>query len=47
MNSDQYMKVLKEHMLSMFYIHSCEVFMQDNAPYHKSKKVTNFSNSKK
>ena len=28
-------------MLSMFHIHSCEVFMQDNAPCHKSKKVTN------
>ena len=29
-------------MLSMFHIHSCEVFMQDNAQCHKSKKVKNF-----
>ena len=42
MNSNQYVKVLEEQMLSMFHIHSCEVFMQNNAPCHKSKKVTNF-----
>ena len=47
MKSDQYVKVLEEHMLSMFHIHSCEVFMQDNAPCHKSKKFTHFLNSKK
>ena len=47
MNSDQYVKVLEEHMLSMFHIHSCEVFMKDNAPCHKSKKVTNFLQQQK
>ena len=47
MNSDQYVKVLEEHMLGMFHIHSFEVFMQDNAPCHKSKKLRIFSNSKK
>ena len=47
MNSDQHVKVLEEHMLSMFHIHSCEVFMQDNAPCHKSKKVTNFLQQQK
>ena len=47
MNSDQYVKVLEEHMLSMFHIQSCEVFMQDNAPCHKFKKVTNFLQQQK
>ena len=34
-------------MLSMFHIHSCEVFMQGNAPCHKPKKVTNFLQQQK
>ena len=34
-------------MHSIFHIHSCEVFMQDNAPCHKSKKVTNFLQQQK
>ena len=47
MNSDHYVKVLEEHMLSMFHIHSCEVFMQDNANAISQKKLRIFSNSKK
>ena len=34
-------------MLSMFHIHNCEVFMQDNAPCHRSKKNTNFLHQQK
>ena len=47
MNSDQYVKVLEEHMLSMFHIRSSEVFMQGIAPCHKSKKTTNFLQQQK
>ena len=47
MKSEQYVKVLEEHMLNMFYIHSCEVFMQDNAPCQSPKKLRIFSKSKK
>ena len=47
MNSDQYVKELEEHMLSMFHIRSCEVFMQNNVPCHKSKNVANFFQQQK
>ena len=41
-NADLYVKVLVEHMLNFFLIHGSEVFMQDNAPCHKVKKMTRF-----
>ena len=46
MNGEAYIKVLEEHMLSMFRIHNCEMFMQDSAPCHKSKKVMKFFQDK-
>ena len=45
-NGKTYIKVLEEHMLDLFHIYRCKVFMQDNAPCHKSKKVKNYLQQK-
>ena len=39
MNGERYINVLEDHLLPMYAIHQCEIFMQDSAPCHKSKKV--------
>ena len=39
-NSDEYIKILKENVLDFLYMH--EPFQQDNAPAHKSLKTKNF-----
>jgi len=45
-NGETYIKVLEEHMLDLFHIHGCKVFMQDNAPCRTSKKVKNYIQQK-
>ena len=42
MNADAYLQVLQEHMLNLFYIYECEVFMQNSAPCYKVKQVNIF-----
>ena len=32
MSVDAYLQVLQGHEINFFYIHGCEVFMQDSAP---------------
>ena len=39
MNSELYIELLETHFLQMFSLHECQIFMQDGAPCHKSKKV--------
>ena len=39
MNSERYIELLETHFLQMFSLHECQIFMQDGAPCHKSKKV--------
>ena len=39
MNSERYIELLETHFLQMFSLHKCQIFMQDGAPCHKSKKV--------
>lgn len=39
MNGERYITVLEEHLLNFFELHDCQMFMQDGAPCHKSKKV--------
>ena len=40
MNGDSYIKVLSDHMVTMFELHQCSHFMHDSAQCHKAKKVT-------
>ena len=39
MNSERYIELLETHFLQMFSLHECQIFMQDGAPCHKSKKL--------
>jgi transposase len=39
MNSERYIGVLKDKLLPSFEMHECQMFMQDGAPCHTSKKV--------
>ena len=39
MNSERYIELLETHFLQMFSLYECQIFMQDGAPCHKSKKV--------
>jgi hypothetical protein len=32
MNGDRYISVLENHLLAMYGIHGCEIFMLDGAP---------------
>ena len=36
MNSDNYVKVLKDYMLLQFHVQHCTVFMHDSAPCHRT-----------
>ena len=47
MNGDLYIKVLSDHMITMFDLHQCSHFMHDSAPCHKAKKVTKWLQTKK
>lgn len=39
MNSDTYIRVLEDHLITTFAIHGTNLFMHDGAPCHTSKKV--------
>ena len=39
MNGDLYIKVLSDHMVTMFELHQCSHFMYDSAPCQKTKKL--------
>jgi len=47
MNGDCYIEVLQSHTLNFYEIGDCNLFMQDNAPCHKAKKVTKWLEDKK
>ena len=40
MNSVRYIATLEEHLLTHMGIHGTSIFMQDNAPCHRSKRTT-------
>ena len=40
MNGERYINVLKDHMVDLFNIQECRIFMHDSRPCHKDKKVT-------
>ena len=42
MRGDNYVDVLKDHLLTFWHIHGCNIFMHDGAPAHKSQKVKKF-----
>ena len=42
MNGQKYLELLKEKLQFHMQFHNCDIFMQDGAPYHRSKIVTNF-----
>jgi transposase len=42
MNGDRYLDVLKNHLLPFMVIQKATHFLQDGAPCHKSKKITEF-----
>ena len=47
MNAQQYLDLLKNKLKLHMTIHNCSVFMQDGAPCHRAKIVTQFLKSKK
>ena len=47
MNGDLYIKILSDHMATMFELHQCSHFMHDSAPCHKANKVTKWLQTKK
>ena len=47
MNGDLYIKIISDHMVTMFEIHQCSHFMHDSAPCHKANKVTKWLQTKK
>ena len=47
MNGQKYVDLLKDKLELYVAIHKCKIFMQDNAPCHRSKIVTQFLKSKK
>ena len=47
MNGDLYIKILIDHMVTMFELHQCSHFMHDSAPCHKANKVTKWLQTKK
>ena len=42
MKSDNYIDVLRDHMVQFWEIHDCNFFMHDGAPAHRSKAVKKF-----
>jgi hypothetical protein len=42
MNGERYKKVLADHLLPFMRIHGLTVFLQDDAPCHKSNVVMNY-----
>lgn len=42
MKSDNYIDVLRDHMVKFWEIHDCNFFMHDGAPAHRSKAVKKF-----
>lgn len=44
MKGANYIDVLRGHMLPFYQIHSCELFMHDGAPAHRSRAVKTFLN---
>ena len=41
MNGQKYLELLKEKLQFYMQFHNCDIFMQDGAPCHRSKIVTN------
>lgn len=41
-NSNQYLNILRTHILPVMQRNSTQIFMQDNSPIHKANKVMNF-----
>ena len=39
MNQDRYIQILEEHMVTIFQVQGCEIFIQDEASCHVAKKV--------
>ena len=46
-NSEKYVNLLKRKLELHMKIHSCEIFMHDSAPYHRSKRVKKFLEQKR
>ena len=47
MNGAKYLELLKNKLQLHMNVHECTIFMQDGAPCHKAKTVSNFLKSKK
>ncbi|KAK6173376.1 hypothetical protein SNE40_016841 [Patella caerulea] len=47
MNGQRYEKLLEEKLLLHMEVHKCSIFMQDGAPCHRSKLVSDFLKKKK
>ena len=46
-NGAKYLQLLKNKLQFHMNVHECTIFMQDGAPCHKAKIVSNFLKSKK
>ena len=46
MNAIRYKNVLEDHLIQFLQIHDCSVFMQDGAPCHKAKLITEWLKNK-
>ena len=47
MNGEKYVQLLSDKLQLHMQVHRCNIFMQDGAPYHRSKLVTIFLKKKK
>ena len=47
MNGEKYVQLLSDKLQLHMQVHRCNIFMQDGAPCHRSKLVTNFLKKKK
>ena len=47
MNGEKYAQLLSDKLQLHMHVHKCNIFMQDGAPCHRSKLVTNFLKKKK
>ena len=47
MNYEKYLAMLKDKLNIHINVHQCNVFMQDGAPCHRAKKVTEYLKSEK
>ena len=47
MNQDRYIQILEKHMLTIFQVQGCEIFMQDGTSCHVAKRVKKWLGEKK